>query len=319
MTGWTAADVPDQHGRTAVVTGANSGLGRQVALALAAAGAHVVMTARDPGRGEQAVAQVRAAVPGASVELGSLDLADLASVRAFAARTGADHPAGIDLLVDNAGVMALPRGTTADGFETQFGTNHLGHFALTGLLLPALLRRPQPRVVVVSSFAHRTGRIDVDDLQGERRYQRWRAYGQSKLANLLFAYELDRRVTEVGLPLVAVAAHPGFTATNLQGGAARVSGSRASALLARAANAVIGQPDTVGALPLLYAATAPDVVGGEFFGPDGVGELRGGPQRVSSSSASHDPAVATRLWEVSEELTGVHYAFDPGSMSASTD
>jgi NAD(P)-dependent dehydrogenase (short-subunit alcohol dehydrogenase family) len=315
MAKWTAADIPDQSGRVAVVTGANSGLGRITSRELARAGAHVVMTARDAERGEEALEAVRADVADAQVELASLDLADLSSVRDFARRFADSHE-GLDILVNNAGVMALPRRETADGFEMQFGTNHLGHFALTGLLLERLLARPEPRVVTISSGAHRMGKIDFDDLQGERRYRRWGAYGQSKLANLLFARELQRRAEEAGSPLRSVAAHPGYAATNLQSAASRTDKglvSRVGGAVMAVSNRVLAQSDEMGALPLLYAATVPDVPGGGYVGPDRMFEQRGHPTLVGSSKEGQDMDTARRLWEVSEELTGVHYAFRAGA------
>jgi NAD(P)-dependent dehydrogenase (short-subunit alcohol dehydrogenase family) len=209
--------------------------------------------------------------------------------------------------VNNAGVMALPRRTTKDGFEMQLGTNHLGHFALTGLLLPALLERPGARVVTMSSGAHSFGRIRFDNLQGERHYQRWLAYGQSKLANLLFAFELSRRAALSDLDLTSVAAHPGYAATNLQTQGARMDNSRVKTTLAELGNRLFAQSDAQGALPALYAATMPDVIGGEYFGPDGRSGLRGHPTRAQTTKAARDPELAARLWAVSEELTGVSY------------
>ena len=305
MSGWTATDIPDQHGRRAVVTGANSGIGFHAALELARHGAEVVLACRDAGRGAAAVKRIKDGAPGASVELRALDLADLASVRAFAA----DLDTAPDLLVNNAGVMAIPRRTTADGFEMQLATNHLGHFALTGLLLPALLRRPEPRVVTLSSTMHRTGRIDFDDLQGERSYRRWGAYSQSKLANLLFAFELARRAAAADSPLISVAAHPGYAATNLQ--SARLEDgvvAWAEAQAMRVGNLVFAQSDAAGALPTLYAATM-DIPGGAYVGPDGRGESRGHPRLVGASKAATDLETARRLWEISEELTGVRLTF----------
>jgi NAD(P)-dependent dehydrogenase (short-subunit alcohol dehydrogenase family) len=312
---WTAADIPDQSGRVAVVTGANSGLGRVTSRELARAGARVIMTARDEGRGREAIEAVRADVPDAQVELASLDLADLSSVREFAQRFSAGNE-GLDTLVNNAGVMALPRRETADGFEMQFGTNHLGHFALTGLLLERLLAQPEPRVVTVSSGAHRMGKIDFNDLQGERSYRRWGAYGQSKLSNLLFARELQRRAEEAGTPLRSLAAHPGYAATNLQSAAGRMDKgltSRIGSAVMSVSNRVLAQSDEMGALPLLYAATVPDVPGGSYVGPDRMLEQRGHPTLVGSSKAGQDMDTARRLWEVSEELTGVHYEFRAGT------
>jgi NAD(P)-dependent dehydrogenase (short-subunit alcohol dehydrogenase family) len=306
MTKWTARDVPAQHGRIAVVTGANSGLGFVVSRELARAGAHVVMGCRDATRGADARDRLVRQVPSADVEVLSLDLASLASIRRFADRLHAEFP-GLDLLVNNAGVMAIPRQETEDGFERQFGTNHLGHFALTGLVMPSLVGRVGSRVVAVSSTAHKTGRIDFDDLMGKRSYRKWSAYSQSKLANLLFAFELQRRLEAAGAETISVAAHPGYAATNLQQVGPKLQGSRISALVMSLGNALFAQTDEMGALPLLYAATAEDVRGGEYFGPDGIAEGRGHPKRVDSTKASKDAAVAARLWSVSEQLTGVHF------------
>jgi NAD(P)-dependent dehydrogenase (short-subunit alcohol dehydrogenase family) len=297
---WTADDIPDQRGRRAIVTGANSGLGLVIARELARKGATVVLACRNVEKGEAALAGIRAEVPGADAELAALDLASLASVRAFAAA----QDAPLDLLVNNAGLMAPPRGTTADGFELQLGTNHLGHFALTGLLLDRLRAAPAPRVVTLSSGAHRMGRIDFDDLQGERRYRRWRAYGQSKLANLLFMLELDRRARAAGWPLVSVAAHPGYAATNLQFAAPPLLDRAGMRVL----NVVVAQSADQGALPALYAATVPDLPGGSYVGPGGPAELRGSPRPAGMSRRAQDPGTARRLWDVSEALTGVTYA-----------
>jgi NAD(P)-dependent dehydrogenase (short-subunit alcohol dehydrogenase family) len=301
---WTAADIPDQAGRTAVITGANSGLGLAAARALAGAGADVVLACRNTGKGEAAMSSIQAAVPAATVAVEALDLASLASVREFAARFAASRD-GLDLLINNAGLMAPPRHETADGFEQQFGTNHLGHFALTGLLLGAMQGREDARVVTVSSTAHKMGRIDFDDLQRQRRYFRWSAYGQSKLANVLFARELDKRLRAAGATVKSLAAHPGYSATNLQ--------SAAPPLLDRVVmvvtNRLLAQSAEMGALPELYAATRPNLDGGLFIGPDGFEEQRGHPQVVNPVKAGRDEAVAARLWTVSEELTGVSYEF----------
>ena len=298
MASWTAADIPDQTGRTIVVTGANSGLGLQTALELARHGAHVVMAVRDAERGRAAREHIDEEVPEASTELAALDLADLDSVRAFPAALGDRH---VDVLVNNAGVMALPRRTTRQGFELQFGTNHLGHFALTGLLIDRL-----DRVVTLSSNAHKMGRMNFDDLMGERRYFRWTAYGQAKLSNLLFALELQRRADREGLDLLSVAAHPGYAATNLQLQSSQMTGNPLDRLANRVLNATVAQSDAMGALPTLYAATA-DVPGGAYVGPDGPGEFRGRPTIVSPNGRARDPEAARRLWEVSEELTGVRF------------
>jgi NAD(P)-dependent dehydrogenase (short-subunit alcohol dehydrogenase family) len=302
---WTADDIPELSGRRAVVTGANSGLGFQIARELARHGARVVLAVRDVKRGEEAARRIRDETDAAdvAVEVAQLDLADLESVRQFAA----GYSGGLDLLVNNAGVMALPRRTTRDGFEMQLGTNHLGHFALTGLLLPELLERPGPRVVTMSSGAHTYGRIRFENLQGERHYQRWLAYGQSKLANLLFAFELARRAALNDLDVTSVAAHPGYAATNLQTQGARMENSRVKAQLAELGNRLFAQSDAQGALPALYAATMPDVTGGEYFGPDGRGGMRGYPTRAHTTKAARDPDLGARLWAVSEELTGVTY------------
>jgi NAD(P)-dependent dehydrogenase (short-subunit alcohol dehydrogenase family) len=301
---WTAAEIPDQSGRTAVVTGANSGLGLAAARALAFAGADVVLACRDTEKGEVAAASIRASAPSAGIAVEELDLSSLTSIRAFAERFGAERE-GLDLLINNAGVMAPPQQRTADGFELQFGTNHLGHFALTGLLLGRLQGRQGARVVTVSSTAHRLGRIRFDDLQGERRYGRWRAYCQSKLANVHFARELDRRLRAAGSTVASMAAHPGYAATNLQA-AGPPAYERA---IFAVANRVLAQSAEMGALPELYAATRPYLDGGLFVGPDGFDEQRGHPQVVAPAKRGQDQATAKRLWTVSEALTGVEYEF----------
>ena len=298
---WTTADIPDQSGRLAIVTGANSGLGRSTAWELARAGATVIIACRNTAKGEEAATRIRQDVPAADLRVLALDLADLASVRSFADGLVVDR---VDILVNNAGVMAPPRRLTADGFESQLGTNHLGHFALTGHLLPRLLAAPAPRVVTVSSGAHRIGRIRFDDLQGERRYVAWLAYGQSKLANLMFCFELQRRAVEAGTALKSVAAHPGYAATNLQFAAPRLP----DRMIMRVTN-LVAQSAEMGALPSLYAATAPDLPGGSFVGPDGLMEQRGYPHVVTAAGKAYDEDAWRRLWEVSEELTGVRYQF----------
>jgi len=301
MSKWTAEDVPDCSGETVVVTGANSGLGLAATREFARAGAHVVMACRDLERAEAARDDVRGDVPGASLTVRELDLAALESVRAFADRL-ADDTGRVDVLCNNAGVMAIPRAETEDGFETQFGVNHLGHFALTGHLLASLRAAPAPRVVTQSSGIHARGRIDFDDLHGEADYDPWDAYARSKLANLLFAYELDRRsdVTSVGC-------HPGYAATNLQRRSAEGRGSRLRLALMKAANVVLAQSAERGALPMLYAATADDVAGGDYVGPGGLGNMRGAPEVQRPSGRSYDEETAERLWTASEELTGVEY------------
>jgi NAD(P)-dependent dehydrogenase (short-subunit alcohol dehydrogenase family) len=290
MTTWNATDIPDLTGRNVIVTGANSGIGRAAASALAGAGARVVLAVRDTDKGRAAAATM----PG-ETEIRRLDLASLDSIREFA---GA-WEGGLDLLINNAGVMAPPLTRTADGFELQFGTNHLGHFALTNLLLGDLTGR----VVTVSSTGHRLGEIDFDDLNWQRRrYKAWRAYGQSKLANLLFTAELQRRLTAAGSAVLATAAHPGYAATNLQ----FHSGRRALDIVSVIGNRVIAQDADGGALPTIYAATA-DIPGNSFAGPSGFMEQRGAPKLVGRSAAAKDAEVARRLWDVSEELTRVRF------------
>jgi len=299
---WTTGDIPDQSGRVAVVTGANTGLGYHVAAALAQTGAHVVLAVRNLEKGNLALARIVAAHPDADVTLQELDLGSLASVRAAAAALRRAYPR-IDLLVNNAGVMWTPKQVTEDGFEMQFGTNHLGHFALTGLLLDNLLPVRGSRVVTVSSMGHRLrAAIHFDDLQWEHSYDRYAAYGQSKLANLLFTYELQRRLAEQHTNTIAVAAHPGASSTEL----GRSAPTLIKPLLALA-GPLLFQSAEMGALPTLRAATDPDVEGGQYFGPDGLGEQRGHPKLVSSSAQSHDQNLQRRLWTVSEELTGVTY------------
>jgi NAD(P)-dependent dehydrogenase (short-subunit alcohol dehydrogenase family) len=301
---WTTDQIPDQRGRTAVVTGANSGLGLATARELARAGASVTLACRSTDRGATAAREIEATVPGgAAVEVAALDLGSLASVQAFAERFLAAHE-GLDLLINNAGVMAPPRRVTADGFELQLGTNYLGHFALTGRLLGAMQGRGDARVVTLSSNAHKMGRIDFDDLQSERHYRRWRAYGQSKLADLLFALELDRRLRADGSAVRSLAAHPGYAATNLQSAAAPAL----DRLVMVVSNRLMAQSAEMGALPTLYAATQPGLQGGTYVGPDGRGEFRGHPVPVSPNTAARDRQTAARLWNVSEKLTAVNFS-----------
>ncbi|MEV6009575.1 oxidoreductase [Streptomyces sp. NPDC051976] len=302
--GWTADDIPDQRGRTAVVTGSNTGIGYCTARELARHGARVVLACRNPARGMRALARLRAEVPSARAEFRPLDLADLACVRAFAD----DYPEpSLDLLVNNAGVMALPYATTADGFETQIGVNHLGHFALTGLLLPRLLAAgPGARVVTVASAAHVLADVDLTDLNGTRRYRRWAAYGQSKSANLLFVHELSRRLTAAGTPLVAAAAHPGYAATDLQTRSALMEGRRGAERVYLLGNRLLAQSADRGALPTLYAATAPTITPNSFTGPRPPG-WRGPPSPAWRLPRTRNPQKAAHLWAASEELTGVTY------------
>ena len=268
-----------------------------MARALARKGARVILACRNKNKGEAAIRQVAQECPEAKAELMQLDLSNLASVHRFADNFTCRHYDRLDILINNAGIMAVPFGKTVDGFKLHFGTNHLGHFALTGLLLDFIIHTPQARVVTVSSGGHRFGRIDFDHLNGEKDYDRQRAYAQSKLANLLFTYELQRRFECASLDTIAVAAHPGWTVTNLQ----------AHWWMLQVLNPFIGQKPKMGALPTLYAATAQDVQGGDYYGPCGWQELRGYPTKVQSSDSSYDTVVATKLWTVSEELTGVRY------------
>lgn len=299
MPKWTTAQIPDQTGRTAVITGANTGLGYEAAAALAAKGAHVVLAVRNLDKGKDAVGRIEQATPGARVEVAELDLTSLASIHAAAEQLKSTRKS-IDLLINNAGVMFTPKSTTKDGFELQFGTNHLGHFAFTGLLLERVLATPGSRVVTVSSTGHRIiDAIRFDDLQWEHGYNRFRAYGQSKLANLLFTYELQRRLASTDT--IAVAAHPGGSSTELMRNLPRLVQSLTT--LARP----FLQGADMGALPTLRAATDPNVVGGQYYGPDGFAEQRGYATLVSSNRASHDVDAQRRLWTVSEELTGVVY------------
>jgi NAD(P)-dependent dehydrogenase (short-subunit alcohol dehydrogenase family) len=306
MANWTAEDMPDLAGATIVVTGGNSGIGFEAAKQFARRGARVVLACRDPGRAKQAIEAIAREHPGAALEVLPLDLASLASVRSFAERFRSEHDE-LNILCNNAGVMALPQRRTADGFEMQLGTNHLGHFALTGLLLDRLLATPKARVVTVSSTVHRAGRIRFDDLQSEKSYAPWRAYGQSKLANLLFAYELQRRLEARGADVISVACHPGYAATNLQFAGPRMSGSAWMERVMRLSNRLFSQSSAMGALPTLYAATASETRGGDYIGPGRLVETKGPPVRVRSNARSHDREVATRLWQVSEALTGVGY------------
>ncbi|MGH3599584.1 MAG: oxidoreductase [Pseudonocardiaceae bacterium] len=304
MSGWSAADVADQAGRTVLVTGANSGLGLQTAMVFAGRGATVLMACRDPQRGRAQVERVRARSSGADVTLIQLDLADLTSVRKAADEVRAITGDRLDVLVNNAGVMASPPRLTADGFELQIGTNHLGHAALTWLLAPALV--PGARVVTVSSLAHRGGGLDVNDLNFERRrYSPVAAYSASKLANLLFTFELDRRARGLGRNLLAVAAHPGLTATELASTTTRMHLPAPFVQVVRWGNKLISQGVAAGALPQLYAATAADVLSGEYFGPSNLGQTRGAPGRVAASAVAHNERTARLLWERTAELTDV--------------
>ncbi len=305
---WTADAVPDLTGKIAIVTGANSGLGYETALVLAAKGAHVIVASRDAKKGQEAISQLQANKPRGTLTFMALDLANLASVKQFAAQFQQQFTA-LDRLINNAGVMHLPYRETADGFEMQFGTNHLGHFALTGLLLPTIMKTPKARVVTVSSGLHRSGHINFADLHGKTKYNEYAAYSQSKLANLLFAFELQRKLSAHQIDAISVAAHPGFSATNLQFGNSRMTGSVVRGAMMSVANTLLAQSAAMGALPTLYAATSPEMQGGQYIGPNGMMEMRGYPVVVSSNEESQDVTVAQKLWSVSEQLTGISYDF----------
>ena len=303
---WTASQIPSQAGKTALITGANSGIGYAAAVELARHGAHVLLGVRSPAKGQAALLELRKAVPDASAEVVELDVASLASIRAFAAALDS-RGLPLDILINNAGVMALPvREVTVDGFERQFGTNHLGHFALTGLLLGQLLAAGSPRVVTVSSLAHRNGKMNFDDLQGEKQYVPWDAYNQSKLANLLFALELDRKARAAGSKLVSLACHPGVSITNIFQYA---KPGDPKAFVVKLLAPVLFQNDAMGALPTLYAATDPNAESGQYIGPDGFSALKGYPTVETPRPQALDAASAARLWTVSEQLTGVSYPF----------
>lgn len=308
MAKWVPANMPNLEGRVAVVTGANSGLGYFTTLELARHGAQVIMACRNQARTEPVMQEIRAEVADARLEFMALDLADLDSVAAFAEAFGTKH-SRLDMLFNNAGVMALPLCRTKQGFEMQIGTNHLGHFALTGRLLSLLQSTEGARVINTASMAHNwTKAMDLDDLNWERKkYRKWDAYGKSKLANLLFTYEFDRRLRKAGAGLISVAAHPGYAATNLQTAGPDMAGSKLGHGIMVIANKLFAQPAEMGAYPQLHAGTMPDVQGGEYYGPDGFGQNRGYPKRVGSNRASRDEQVAADLWALSEKLTGVSF------------
>ncbi len=311
MSNWTVKDIPNQTDRVAIVTGANSGLGYQSSLALAKKGATVVMACRNQKQGQQALDQIKQQVPNARLELASLDLSDLATIHTFATGFKSRHDK-LDVLLNNAGIMAIPRGETKDGFEMQLGVNHLGHFALTGLVLENLLNTAHSRVVTTTSLVHAIGRINFENLQVQRRYTRYGAYAQSKLANLLFAFELQRQLAAIGADVISVAAHPGYANTSLQNTSATASGSLLESLWYPIGNTIMAQSAEMGALPQLYAATAPEIKGGELYGP--LFLTRGQPRHDWAIPAAYNRAVAQRLWMVSEDLTRVHYNFTKPAM-----
>ena len=305
---WTAEDIPNQSGKVTIVTGGNSGIGYEAAKALASKGAQVILAVRSATKGKEAVDSIRREHPKASVETMALDLSDLDSIRRFA-DAFLKRYTSLPLLINNAGVMALPLRQTANGFEMQFGTNHLGHFALTGLLLAAILAAPNARVVTVSSGLHTSGVMNFADLNGAKTYDRRRAYSQSKLANLLFAYELQRHFEAAGAHAISVGCHPGYAATNLQAAGPRMDGSRIQEAIMGVMNRLLAQSPTMGALPTLLAATAPGVNGCDYIGPTGMAGMRGYPAKNKSSERSYDLTAAKQLWQVSEEMSGVRYDF----------
>ena len=311
-TRWTAKDAGDLRGRTILITGGNSGIGLEAARMLAGQGASVTIACRNLDKGQKAVEDIRRSHASADLSLLELDLADLSSVEAAADRYRELH-GSLDVLINNAGVMALPYRQTVDGFEMQFGTNHLGHFALTGHLFNALLAGNEPRVVTISSGAHRAAMGGLDNIDASSGYKKWPAYATSKLANLLFTFELQRRIEAANLGLRAVAAHPGYSHTNLQTAGPKMAGSRFAEAIQLLGARVFGQSSRMGALPTVYAAVEPDVQGGDYIGPGGIAEMRGYPTKVSARRAAQDPELGAQLWARSEELTGVRYgALTPG-------
>lgn len=307
MSKWTPADIPSQSGKKALITGANSGIGFHAARHLAAAGCSVILGCRNRAKGEAARGKILAETPSASVEVGMLDLASLASIRSYA-EAFLKSGARLDLLINNAGVMAFPtRQTTEDGFERQFGTNHLGHFALTGLLLPAILAAPAARVVTVASNAHKGAKMRFDDLQYSNGYQPWLPYRQSKLANLLFGFELQRRLERAGSRTASIVVHPGLSNTSIMANGP-VKGGGVISVMGPIVMNVFAQSEEQGSFPTLYGATSPQALGGHYYGPNGFGEWRGAPVEVQAKPRAKDLADAARLWEISEQLTGVSYA-----------
>ena len=310
MPPWKAANMPDLTGRSAIITGSNSGLGFETAQQLARHGASVTLAVRDTTKGDQAATTMLESAAGIDVNVGQLDVSDLDSVRAFAQRWSSDHPQGLDLLINNAGIMATPQRKSAQGFEMQLATNHLGHFALTGLLFPALVAVPNSRVVTVSSLAHRmTKGFNFDDPMGSKKYRAWGAYGQSKLANLLFTTEFSRRLELGDYSVGAAVAHPGFSSTNLQGTASKMRGNSLEFRVTQLMNSVIAQGADMGALPILFAATAPGLPNDSFVGPADKWQTRGYPTLVDRTDSAKDSLSARRLWDWSEEITGVSYPF----------
>jgi len=303
---WTASDIPDLKGKIAVVTGANSGLGYYTCLELARKGAHVVLAARNKEKGFAALERIKLEVPEADLQFMKLDLANLETIKHFADAFIEEYER-LDILINNAGVMAIPLRRTAQGFEMQFGTNHLGHFALTALMTDFMELSPRARIVNVSSLMHKFGKINFEDLNSEKSYSKWTAYSQSKLANLLFTVELHNRLRQAGKHTSVMASHPGYAATNLQTRGGEMEGSKANVVVNNIMNAIIAQPAWKGALPSLYAATCPDAESGKFYGPSGLGSVRGYPREEKIDPKLIRPEVAKRLWEESEKLTGIKF------------
>jgi len=305
---WTAKNIPDLTGKKIIVTGANSGLGYYTSLELARKNAMVIMACRNTDKAKKAESEIRQEVPEAKTEIRELDLADLQSVKAFADLYAKEFNQ-LDVLINNAGLMAIPESKTRQGFEMQFGTNHLGHFALTGKLFSLLKKTNGSRVVTLSSLMYKRGKINFDDLNLEHKYDKWKAYGQSKLANLMFALELDRRIKKNGLNVISIGAHPGYSSTNLQIKGPEMTGSGIMAFFMKIVNALFAQSPQKGVLPQLYAAAADGLSGGEYIGPGGTGNIRGFPEKEKINWNKVDMDVAKKLWEVSEELTGVPFDF----------
>lgn len=303
---WTAADIPDLKGKIALVTGANSGLGYYTCLELARKGAHVVMAARNREKGFAAMDRIIAEVPKADLQFMKLDLSNLELIKHFEDAFTEEYEK-LDILINNAGVMAIPLRRTVQGFEMQFGTNHLGHFALTGRMINFIEKTPGARIVNVSSLMHKFGKINFDDLNWEKSYSKWAAYSQSKLANLLFTLELDRRLRKSGMQTQVMASHPGYAATNLQIRGGEMEGSKANVFFNKLANKLIAQPASMGALPSLYAATSSHAVSGKYYGPSGMGAVRGNPVEEKVNPKFTDSVVAKKLWEASEQLTGIKF------------
>jgi len=303
---WTASNMPDLAGKTALVTGANSGLGYYTCLELARKGAHVILAARNKEKGHAAVEKIRSELPNASLQFMKLDLANIETIKYFAGSLKEEYDK-LDILVNNAGVMAIPLLRTAQGFEMQFGTNHLGHFALTALLFSFMESTPGSRIVTVSSLMHKIGKINFDDLNWEKSYSKWPAYGQSKLANLLFTLELDRRIKESGKQVKAMTSHPGYASTNLQTRGGEMEGSKMNVLMNKLMNKLMAQPAWKGALPSLYAATCEKAGSGKFYGPSGLGAVRGYPREEKINPKFTDPEIAKRLWEESEKMVGFKF------------